>query len=49
VFCWEVVVEITRTSRSQEPVGIVDEVPFRIENITKESTVVEDVFKSHLC
>ena len=32
VVCWEVVVEITRTSRSQEPVGIVDEVPFRIEN-----------------
>ena len=43
VVCWEVVVEITRTSRSQEPVGIVDEVPFRIENITQESTVVEDV------
>ena len=37
------VVEITRRSRSQEPVGIVDEVPFRIENITQESIVVEDV------
>ena len=35
VVYWEVVVEITRTSRSQEPVGIVDEVPFRIENITQ--------------
>ena len=43
VVYWEVVVEITRTSRSQEPVGIVDEVPFRIENITQESTIVEDV------
>ena len=43
VVYWEVVVEITRTSRSQEPVGIVDEVPFRIENITQESTIVENV------
>ena len=41
--CWEVVVEITRRSRSQEPVGRVDVVPFRMENITQESTVVEDV------
>ena len=37
------VVEITRRTRLEEPVGIVDEVPFRIENITQESTVVEDV------
>ena len=37
------VVEITRRSRSQEPVGRVDVVPFRMENITQESTVVEDV------
>ena len=43
VTCWEVVVEITRRSRSQEPVGRVDEVPFHIENITQETTVVEDV------
>ena len=43
VVCWEVVVEITHRSRSQEPVGRVDEVPFCIENITQESTVVEDV------
>ena len=43
VVCWEVVVEITRRSRSQEPVGRVDVVPFRMENITQESTVVEDV------
>ena len=43
VVCWEVVVEIIRRSRSQEPGGIVDEVPFRMENITQESTVVEDV------
>ena len=43
VVCLEVVVEITRRTRLEEPVGIVDEVPFRIENITQESTVVEDV------
>ena len=43
VVCCEVVVEITRRSRSQEPVGRVDVVPFRMENITQESTVVEDV------
>ena len=49
VVCWEVVVEITRRSRSQEPVGRVDEVPFRIENITHESTVVEDVPNLTLC
>src|SRR6185312_508112 len=39
VVCLEVVIEITRRIRLQEPVGIVDEVPFRIENITQESTV----------
>ena len=39
----DTVVEITRRSRSQEPGGIVDEVPFRMENITQELTVVEDV------
>ena len=43
VVCLEVVVEITRRTRLEEPVGIVDEVPFRIENITQESTLVEDV------
>ena len=43
VSCWEVVVEITRRTRSQEQVGRVDEIPFRIENMTQESTSVEDV------
>ena len=43
VVCLEVVVEITCRTRLEEPVGIVDEVPFRIENITQESTDVEDV------
>ena len=38
--CLEVVVEITHRTRLEEPVGIVDEVPFHIENITEESTVV---------
>ena len=37
------IVEITRRSRSQEPVGRVDVVPFCTENTTQESTVVEDV------
>ena len=49
VVCWEVVVEITRRSRTQEPVGRVDEVPFRIENITQESTVVEGVPNLTFC
>jgi len=43
VVCWEVVVEITRRTRTQEPFERVDEVPFCIEKITQESTIVEDV------
>ena len=33
VVCLEVVVEITRRTRLQEPVGRVDEIPFSIENM----------------
>jgi len=46
VVCLEVVVEITRTTTLEEPVGRVEEIPeipFRIENMTQESTFVEDV------
>ena len=43
VICLEVVVEITRRIRLEEPVGRVDEIPFPIENMTQESTFVEDV------
>ena len=43
VVCLEVVVEITRRTRLEEPVGRVDEIPFHIENMTQESTFVEDV------
>ena len=43
VNCLEVVVELTRRTRLEEPVGIVDEVSFHIENITQESTIVEEV------
>ena len=43
VVCLEVVVEITRITISEEPVGRVDEIPFSIENMTQESTFVEDV------
>jgi len=43
VVCLEVVVEITRRTRLEEPVGRVDEIPFPIENMTQESTFVEDV------
>ena len=41
--CLEVVVEITRRTRLEEPVGRVDEIPFRIDNMTQESTFVEDI------
>ena len=43
VICLEVVVELTRRTRLEEPVGRVDEIPFPIENMTQESTFVEDV------
>ena len=43
VVCLEVVVEITRRTRSQGQVGRVDEILFRIENMTQESTFIEDV------
>ena len=46
VVCLEVVVEITRTTTLEEPVGRVEEIPeilFRIENMIQESTFVEDV------
>ena len=56
VVCLEVVVEITRRTRLEEPVGRVDEIPFPILNMTQEPTFVEDVPnptcrcpKSHLC
>jgi len=43
VVCLEVVVEITRRTRLEELVGRIDEIPFLIDNMTQESTFVEDV------